>query len=179
MIDLELHQSKCKWLFLGIYKPPCQNDIEVLNQINSVVDHYWTTYENVILTGDFNLCIENIHLETSLENYDLNNLINKPTCCQSNNSTCIDLILTNKKSLFKLSDTSETGLSDHHKLISTILKSGGFKGKPKEKIYRSHKQYNSEGFRKYLEFRLSHLTSSSYDDFKTTFLKELNRHTSL
>ena len=60
-----------------------------------------------------------------------------PTCYQSNDPTCIDLILTNKKNLFKLSDTLETGLSYHDKLISTILKSGGFKGKPKEKIYRS------------------------------------------
>ena len=90
-----------------------------------------------------------------------------------------NLILTNKKNLFKLSDTFETDLSDHHKLISTILKSGGFKGKPKEKIYRSYRQFNSEGFKKDLEFRLNHLTSSSYDAFETTFLKELNRHAPL
>ena len=64
-----------------------------------------------------------------------------------------------------LSDTFETGLSDHHKLILTILKSGGFKGKPKEKIYRS-----------YRSFRLNHLTNSFYDVFENTFLKELNKH---
>ena len=164
---------------IGIYKPPCQNDIEFLNRINSILDHYLTTYENIILIGDFNLCVENTHLEATLENYDLDNLINMPTCYQSNDPTCIDLILTNKKNLFKLSDTFETGLSDHHKLISTILKSGGFKGKPKEKIYRSYRQFNSEGFKKDLEFRPNHLTSNSYDDFETTFLKELNRHASL
>ena len=90
----------------------------------------------------------------------------------------MDLILTNKN-LFKLSDTFETGLSGHHKLISTILKSGRFKGKPKEKRYRSYRQFNSDGFKKDLEFRLNDLTSSSYDDFQTTFLKDLNRHASL
>ena len=26
LIVSELHQGKYKWLFLGIYKPPCQND---------------------------------------------------------------------------------------------------------------------------------------------------------
>ena len=36
-------------------------------------------------------------------------------------------------SLFKLSNTFETGLSDHHKFVCTILKSGGFKGAPIEK----------------------------------------------
>ena len=57
-----------------------------------------------------------------------------PTCYQSNDPTCIDFILTNKKNLFKLSDTFETGLSDDHKLISTVLKSRGFKETSKEKI---------------------------------------------
>ena len=55
-----------------------------------------------------------------------------PTCYQSNYPIWIDLILTNKKNLFKLSDTFETGVSDHHKLFPTILKPGGFNEKPKE-----------------------------------------------
>ena len=38
---------------------------------------------------------------------------------------------------------------------------------------------NSEGFKEVLEFRLSHLNTSSCDDFETTFLKELNRHAPL
>ena len=61
LIVFELHRSKRKWLFLGIYKPPSQNEIEFLHQINSILDHYLTTYENIILIGDFNLCVENKH----------------------------------------------------------------------------------------------------------------------
>ena len=79
LLVFELHQWKRKWLFLGIYKPPCQNDIEFLNLINSILDHYLTRYENIILIADFNLYVENTHLETTLENYDLNDLINKPS----------------------------------------------------------------------------------------------------
>ena len=30
LIIFEFHQSKHIWLFLGIYKPPCQDDIEFL-----------------------------------------------------------------------------------------------------------------------------------------------------
>ena len=114
LIVFELYQSKRKWLFLGIKKPLCQNNIEFLNRINSVLDHYLTIHENIILIGDLNLCAENTHLEVTIENYNLNNLTSKATCYQSNNSTCIDLILTNKKNLFELSDTFEMGLSDHH-----------------------------------------------------------------
>ena len=38
---------------------------------------------------------------------NLNGLINKPTCFESNNPRFIDLILTNRKNLFKLSSSFE------------------------------------------------------------------------
>ena len=59
LIVFEIHQSKRKWLFLSIYEPPCQNAIKFLNRINVILDHYLTTYKNIILIGDFNLCVEN------------------------------------------------------------------------------------------------------------------------
>ena len=67
--------------------------------------------------------------------FSLNSLIKRPTltCYQSHNPTCIDYTLTNQKALFKLSKTFEIGLSDHHKLISTIMKSSSFKGYPRKK----------------------------------------------
>ena len=39
--------------------------------------------------------------------------------------------------MYKLSNTFQTGLSDHHKLISTVAKSGDFKGRPREKITKA------------------------------------------
>ena len=89
-----------------------------------------------MVIDDFNLPVENSHLEAILQAYDLSNLIKKPTCYQSYTPSCIDLILTNRKHLFQLSNSFETGLFDHHKLIRTIPKSGGFKGAPLEKMYR-------------------------------------------
>ena len=47
----------------------------------------------------------------------------EPTWFQSSNPTCIDLILTNTKELFKNTDTIEVGIFDHHSLIVTALKS--------------------------------------------------------
>ena len=70
---------------------------------------------------------ENVHLSTLLQVFNLNALINSPTCYQSQIPTCIDHILTNQRSLFKFSETFETGLSDH-KVIPTTMKSGSFKG---------------------------------------------------
>ena len=83
---------------------------------------------------------ENLYLNNLIQIFNLNALIKTPTCYQSHNQshnpTCIHNILTNEKALFKLSKTFETGLSDHHKLISTIMKSGSFKGSPRKKVYR-------------------------------------------
>ena len=92
-----------------------------------------------MVISDFNLPVENSHLETIIQAYDLSSLIKKPTCYQSHTPSCIDLILTNRKHLFQLSNTSRTGLPGHHKLICPILKCGGLKGAPIEKIYTSYK----------------------------------------
>ena len=75
----------------------------------------------------------------------------------SHTPSFIDLILTNRKHLFQLSNTFETGLSDHHKLICTILKSGGFKGAPVDKIYRSYKTFDVDRFKEILKIKLENI----------------------
>ena len=176
LIANEIHQSKCRWLFIGIYKPPSQSDKEFTNI--TTIDYYSPKYD-LILIGDFNFSIENQQLDALIQAYNLNKLINKPTCFQSNTPTCIDLILTNNKNLFKLSTTFETGILDHHKLVPTILKSGSFKGTPKIKIYRSYKKFELENFNRILKDKLEKLTSDSYAEFEKVFLKELNKHAPL
>ena len=101
---------------------------------------------------------------------NLNNLIKEPTCCQSNNPCQINLILTNQKSMYKFSNTFKTGLSDHHKLISTILKSCNFKGTPRLKVYQSFKSFSIDNFKSILNQKLNNLSSTTYDDFEETFL---------
>ena len=48
--------------------------------------------------------------------------------------------------MYKPSNTFQTGLSDHHKLISTVAKSGDFKGRPREKNYKNYRSFNIETF---------------------------------
>lgn len=128
----DLGQNKCRWPLLGICKPPFYSDNEFTNKLSLIIDHYLPKYENLILTEDFSLSNENRYIDAVVQAYTLNNLINNLTCFHSNIPTCFDLILTNRKNLFKLSNTFETVLSDH--LISTILKLGSFKGTPKIKM---------------------------------------------
>ena len=157
LMAFELHQSKRKWLFLGIYKPPSQNDIEFLRRTSLILDYYLPMYENFVVIVDLNLPVENSHLEAIIQTYDLSSLIKKPTCYESHTPSCIDLILTNRKHLLQLSNTFQTSLSNHHKLICTILKSGGYKGVPIEKIYRSYKTFHADQFQKILKIKLENI----------------------
>ena len=78
--------------------------------------------------SDFNRSTEKPNLKNFMCSFDLESLIDSPTCYKSINPTCIDLILTNKKNHFINSTTFETGLFDHHKLITTILRKTVSKG---------------------------------------------------
>ena len=49
-------------------------------------------------------------------------LVKIPTSFKSKNPSCIDLILINKRELFKESCTVEVGISDHHHLVETIVR---------------------------------------------------------
>ena len=56
--------------------------------------------------------------------WNLKNLAKEPTCLKNpNNPFCIDLFLTNTIRSFKGTQVFETGLSDFHKLVVTVLKS--------------------------------------------------------
>ena len=81
-----------------------------------------------------------------------------------------------RDSLFKLSNTFETGLSDHKKLICNILKFGGFKGAPIEEICKSYKKFNINNFKNTLKLELVKVKSERYGKFEAAFLKELNKH---
>ena len=70
--------------------------------------------------------------------YDLENLIKGPTCFKNaSNPSSIDVILTNRKNSYQNYMTIETGLSDHHKMTATLLKTYFKKKEPVKISYRS------------------------------------------
>ena len=73
-------------------------------------------------------------------------LIIKPTCFESRNPNCIDNFLTNQKAMFKLSRLFGTGLSDHHKLISAVMKSDIFRESSRRKVCTPCKDVDLEHF---------------------------------
>ena len=66
------------------------------------------------------------------------------TCFKGGGGSCIDLLITNSKFPFMKTNSFETGLSDHYRMIHTILKTKFENVEPKKFIYRNFKQFNSE-----------------------------------
>ena len=89
--------------------------------------------------------------------------------------TCIDLILTNRKYCFKHSSTLETGLSDHHHLIYSMLKTTFKKDEPKLFKYRDYKKFDSTAFHMDLQNKLDE-GPKVYQNFEDTFARVLDAH---
>ena len=87
----------------------------------------------------------------------------------------IDLILTNRKYCFKHTSTFETGLSDHHHLIYSILKTTFKREESKKFIFRDYKNFDNTNFQMDLESKLNNCPKKN-GIFEKTFENVLNAH---
>ena len=119
IILLDFTVKNRKWLCIGLYKSPSRNEKYFLGHLSKTLGQLTCQYDKTILIGDFNLTVENNNLENFMNTFNLECLIKKQTCFQSSNPRCIDLILTNKKELFKNSDVFQVWITDHHSYNKT------------------------------------------------------------
>ena len=94
-----------------------------------MIDYFSVSYGNHVFIGDFNLEPSTGLLKNFMNSNALSSLIKVDTCFKGK-GTRLDLILTNRKYSFKNTNTFETGLSDHHHMIYTMLKSTFEKAEP-------------------------------------------------
>ena len=140
------------------------------------MDKLCTDYEKIILLGHFNVEVEEKNMSEFMSLYNLRNL-GKPKTCFKNpeNSSFIDFILTNSPRSFQNSDVFETGLSDSHKLTTTVLKQYFPNLKPKVVNYRDYQKFRNEEFRTKLDNEiLQH--DMEYQHFLIIFIEVLNKH---
>ena len=99
------------------------------------------------MLDDFNMDPSHTQLPAFMEHYNYYNLITNNTCFKGDDP-CIYLIFTNRKDCFKNTSSFETGISDHHHLIYSILKTTFEKEESKKVTYCSYKQFQWENFGK-------------------------------
>ena len=68
-IEVNLHNKK--WLIYGIYDPKRADIVTHLSLMRNSIDHYSTSYDNIVVLGDFNSEPSDDPLDPSEENLDL------------------------------------------------------------------------------------------------------------
>ena len=95
-IFAEINLRKKKWLLCCSYNPHKSNIANHLKNISKTLEKLNSTYDNLVLLGDFNAELEEESISEFLNLYNLKNLVKQNTCFKNpNKPTGIDLILTN------------------------------------------------------------------------------------
>ena len=175
IILLDFTVKNRKWLCIGLYKPPSQNEKYFLDHLLKTLGQMTCQYDKTLI-GNFSLTVENNNLESFMNTFDLECGIKKPICFQSSNPRCIDLILTNKKEPFKNNDVFKVGISDHHSFIVTALKSQLPKGNAKTKLYWDYSSFSLDIFKQDLESSLKNNFITEYSHFQNVFLEIIHKH---
>ena len=123
--------------------------------------------------GDLKMTLDNPNFNVFIEDHELSTLISEPTYFRNINQTCIENILTSKKTRFMNTLAFKTGVSDHHKLIGTMLRSTFAKGKPKKIFYRCYKNFDNEKFQEELKKHFSSVLD--FESFHLAFKTTINR----
>ena len=116
-----------KWLLVGSYKPPSLSDTDFTTDMTKSLDKVLTFYENIALVGDFNFDLlrpeKSRPLVELCDIFDLTNLVKEPTCFTKRfEPSLIDLVLTNRPNSFTKTLVCDTGMSDVHKQVFSIMK---------------------------------------------------------
>ena len=143
-VEINLHNKK-KWLISCSHNPKRASIVSHLSTLSKCTDIYTSKYDSFILLGDFNTGVEVAQIKSFCSSYDLTSMINKATCYKNpEEPTSIDLILTNCPGSFQNSCVVETGLSDFHKKVVTVMKTSYQKSQLKTIHYRNYKNFSND-----------------------------------
>ena len=168
-----------KRLVFCSYNPHKNNINNHLHLTRKKIDLYSSNYESVIVVGNFNSEINDKCMNDFGESYNLNSLIRESTCYKNpENPSCIGLFLTNSANSFQNSSVMETGLSDFHRIIVTVMKTFFQRLPPKIMHYRDYSNYDNNMFCISLFNELSKLNIEAIDvnKFITICIDTLNNH---
>ena len=152
---IEFNLRSKKWLPRWSYNPHKQNIDYHLSNVSGALKKLCADYENIILLGQFNFEVQEKNISDFMSTYNLKSLVKQKTCFKNpDNPSCIDLILTNSPWSFQDSSVFETGLSDFHKLTTTVLKQYFPKPKPKIVKYSDYRIFRNDEVRAELDNKI-------------------------
>ena len=161
---VEIRIRNSIWLLCCSYNPGKLQIASHIQEISNGIDAYCKKYENILIMGDFNVDVKEVSLHLFCNQYKLKSLNKDPTCYKNiDNPSCIDLFLTNSAKSFESTCTIETGLSDFHKLVVTVLNEKHERMPPKIIQYRNYRKFDYAIFNNNLRKQTKNLNFSELD----------------
>ena len=175
---VEIRIGNSIWLLYCSYNPSKPQIASHIQEISNGIDAYCKKYENVLIMGDFNVDVKEVSLHLFCNQYKSKSLNKGPTCYKNiDNSSCIDLFLTNSAKSFESTCTIETGLSDFHKLVVTVLNEKHERMPPKVMQHRNYRKFDYAVFNNNLRKQTKNLNFSELD-FATNHSKFVTKELS-
>ena len=181
-VFIEMNIKSKKWFLCCTYNPNKSLIENHLRQLQEQLKLFSERYEHFLIMKDFNADVSDHSITLFCTLFKLKSIVKEPKCYKNpENPSCIDLFLTNCPRNFQSTCLYETGLSEFHKLVVTILRKIFEPLAPKIIKYRNCKNFDEDEFRFLFKKCLNDFNTDdiTVDTFKITFLNLLNKFTLL
>lgn len=119
--------TNIKTALITCYRSCSHGNFDIfINSLTNMLNHLYSKYNKIILTGDFNINILEESMCTkilmnTLKSFGLSFTIKEPTRVTSHSATCIDNIATNIDSANVCADVVDYCISDHFGVVLKIV----------------------------------------------------------
>ena len=186
-ICLEFTVSNRKWFIMFAYRPESIDRKIFFDELTVSLNKAFMNYDYVTVIGDLNIDNDGHtdrhgFLSDMCDIFNLENIISEKTCFKKTGGSSIDVFLTNHKHCFQGTRAIETGLSDHHCLIISSLKSRFQKLPPKKLVYRDKKNFDEKSYLndlKMLDFNEICSKANAYNALSEKVREIIDKHAPL
>ena len=188
LLALEINKPNSKpFLVYCWYRPP-HSPVECFDLFEQLVNKAESYYTDIYITGDLNCYLlsdsgehHTMRLVSLMENYQLSQVINKPTRITGTSSTLIDLFITNNPDSIVNSGVCTLSISDHN-LVYAVRKIGIPRKNPKYVETRNFKHFKANSFKidlinaQWPVINRISCVNEAWGKWKSVFLNILNNH---
>ena len=147
---------RTKWPFVSNYKPPSGSSQRFLGILSDLLDFYSREHASKVVYGDVNLEPTNSITLNFLSSQNFINLMKKKYSSQN-------------------ISPYETGPSDHHHLINSVMKTAFSSEEAKKLTYKDYSKFSPKAFEDNLMLDSYH-SKHDYLEFEKHFVNTLHKH---
>ncbi len=180
-IAVEVISGKEKVLLLSIYRNAKISVNHFIADIEKITEKALQKYSKILYMGDFNINVlcesaDKHKLLDFCDSFDMENVINEPTCHVGESESLIDLMITNIGESVKKSGALDNGISDVHRFIYAMLPGFSREICKSKIVYRTYKNFSEVEFCKEISQKIPENYAGTIDDFVMKFRQICDKH---